>query len=105
MVNTVILIWGLIPLTIGFCYIFRPRRIAKAQAAFRKRAERMEKKLLKAHRATGLALVLMGLVMVLSWFHPVWIYNLFLVARVIAGLFFPQLFQGNVAQIIPTVWI
>jgi fatty acid desaturase len=106
MIDAMMLIWGLIPVTIGFGFIFRPRKMAKAQARFRKRIENFEKKLFKAHRATGLAILLLGVMMVLTWFHPVWIYNLFVVARVLAGLFFPQLFQpSHVAQIIPTVWI
>ena len=106
MINTIVLLWGLIPLTIGFSFIFRPKRMLSAQVSFRKRVERFEKRLFKAHRATGLAFVLLGLVLILTWFHPVWIYNMFLLARVVAGLFFPQFFRSHgVAQIVPTLWI
>lgn len=106
MIDAVMLVWGLIPVTIGFSFIFRPKKMAKSQARFRRRIENFEKKLFKAHRATGLAFLLLGVVMVLTWFHPVWIYNVFVVVRLLAGLFFPQLFEPTeVATIIPTVWI
>lgn len=107
MVNTLFLFWGLIPVALGLGFIFRPRKMVRAQAKFRKRMEQLEKKLLKTHRTTGLALVLSGLVLILSYFHPVWIYNVFVVARLIAGLLFPGHFATPVPEnaVIPTVWI
>lgn len=106
MIDTIFLFWGLIPLTIGFGLIFRPKAVSKAQVKFRKRIERMEKRFFKAHRETGLSFVLLGVVLILTYFHPVWIYNMFVVARLLAGLFFPHLFQTEgVAQVVRTVWI
>lgn len=108
MANTLFFFWGLIPLTLGFGFIFRPKAVLKAHRAFEKRRGRLEKRLFRAHRATGLAFVLLGLVMFLSWFHPVWIYNLFVMARILVALFFPTAFQPD-PSIIPTagqtVWI
>lgn len=105
MTNLFFLLWGLVPVTIGFGFIFRPRRMAKAQVRFRQRMERMEKRFFKANRATGLAFVLLGTIFLLTYFHPVWIYNMFVVARLLAGLFFPELFETTVVEVVPTTWI
>lgn len=105
MINTIFLVWGLIPVAMGIGFIFRPRRMLKAQTNFRKRMEKMEKKLFKAHRATGLGFVLVGLILLLTYFHPVWIYNMFLVARVVIGLLFPHLFEPTIVQTVPTVYL
>ena len=62
----------------------------------------------KSHRTKGLFLTLIGTVVLLSWFHPVWIFNLFLVTRIIAGGLFPQFFQPpftTASPIIPTVYL
>ena len=96
----------MIPLTLGVGFLVRPKKVLQAQTRFRKRMEKMEKRLFKAHRATGLAFILLGLIMLLSWFYPIWIFNLFAVARLLAGLFFPRLFQSNIIQTVTQItWI
>lgn len=105
MINTIFLFWGMLPVAVGLGFIFRPRKMVRMQTRFRKRMERMEKRFYKAHRATGLGLVLAGLVLLLTYFHPVWIYNMFLVARVVIGLFFPHLFEPTVVQAVRTVYL
>ncbi len=90
----------------GLGFIFRPKSVARLAKSYHSRAQRVQKKLIKANRATGLFFILIGQVLLLSWFHPVWIYNCFVVARVIAGVLFPSMFvPAQTAAVIPTVWI
>ena len=106
MVDTLFLMSGFVPLLIGLGLIFRPKKMMRVQAKFRKRMEKFEKQLYKAHRATGLGFLLLAVIILLNYFHPIWIFNLFLVTRLVAGLFFPQFFlQPTTTYIIPTVWI
>ena len=105
MINTLFLTWGLIPILTGLGLIFRPRTVSRLQTQFRKKMEKMEKRLLKAHRATGLAFLILGSVLILSWFHPIWIYNAFLVVRIALGAFFPELFQKTVIGVSATTYI
>jgi len=68
--------------------------------------ERLEKKLFKAHRATGLAFLFLGTLFLLTAFYPVWIFKVSLVIRVILGALFPQLFQAHrVVSAVPVAWI
>lgn len=104
MIDALFLAWGLVPLTIGFGFIFSPKMVLKAHKKFEKRRQAMTKKFFKAHRATGLAFVLLGVVMLLTWLHPVWIYNLFILARIVTTLVSGGALQHQ-ASVIPTVWI
>ncbi|MBI3540783.1 MAG: hypothetical protein HY073_01370 [Deltaproteobacteria bacterium] len=108
MINTIILIWGFIPMAVGLGFFFRPKKMVAAQTRFRKKAEKFEKRLYKAHRSTGLGFILVSLVFLLSAFHPVWIYNCFVVGRIITGVFFPSLFHPTMTLVkvtTPTVWL
>lgn len=106
MLNSFVLMIGFIPLLTGLGLIFRPKQVAKAQVKFRKRMEKFEKRFFKAHRSAGLGFILGSLVFLMSYFHPVWIFNSFLVVRLVSGLFFPQLYQHtNAVKIVPTMWI
>ena len=106
MINTLVLIWGLIPVTIGFGFVFRPKKMVRVQKNFRKRIESFEKKLFKAHRTSGLSFILAGTVLLMSYFYPVWIFNAFLVTRVVVGAFFPHLFETTIiAHTALTTWI
>lgn len=106
MTNLLCLTVGLIPLILGYHYIFKPRKMARVQTRFRKRIEKLEKRLIKAHRVTGLSYVLVGTVLLLTFFHPAWIYNGFLITRLALGFFFPNFFAplSNV-QPVATQWI
>lgn len=101
--------WGLLPLMLGIGFIFRPRLMMKLGNGYSKRLKRLQKKLFKAHRATGLFLFLVGFVILLTYFYPVWIYNFFLVTRVLYLMVFPVKgslpVQTEFSEIIPTYWI
>lgn len=105
MTDLIFLLWGLIPVALGIGLIYKPRQVLKAQASFRKRMERLEKRFFKAHQATGLFFILIGLVMILSWFHPVWIYNAIVMARILSGDIFVQPVDTIVVEMPPTLWI
>lgn len=106
MLNTFIFLWGLIPITLGMGFLFRPKKVARAQTRFRKRMEKMERRLFKAHRATGLAFILLGQILLLSWYYPVWIYHAFLLCRIVVGFLFPHLFPPQGIQAVAQVtWI
>ncbi len=106
MLNTLFLISGLFPLAIGTGFIFQPRRMRDYQTRFRKRLERLEKKTHRASRATGLSFLLTGTLMVAVYSNPNWIYRAFLAARIIAGVFFPHMFEPvRQASVTPTVFI
>lgn len=93
MIDTIFLLSSLFPLAIGVGYFFKPRKILKIQALFRKRLERFEKRLYKQRRKVGLCFTLLGFFIVYTYFHPVWIYDMFVVARYIVGLVFPEVFE------------
>ena len=60
----------------------------------------------KLHRTAGLALVLFGVIVLLTVFYPVWIFKMALVGRVLLGMAWPQLFQPSVVvSTVSTVWI
>lgn len=103
--DTVFLFWGLAPLLMGIGFIFRPNFMVRLEGAYSRRMKMIQGKFFKAHRATGLFFVLVGAVLLLSYFYPVWIYDCFLIARVIAGAVLPQLFEPAATQglqLIPT---
>lgn len=105
-VSALILTWGFLPVVLGFGFIFRPRLMAKLQRAYAKKAQKIQKKFLKAHRATGLFFINVGVLILLTAFYPVWIFNGFLLARIVVGFLFPSLFQATqTVAIVPTVWI
>lgn len=89
----------------GLGFVFRPRMMMWLNKAYLARVKRLEKRLFKAHRATGLLMINVGLVILLTYFYPVWIYNCFLITRVVAGVFFPSLFEPARSVVIPTYWI
>lgn len=106
MINALLLSWGILPLAMGFGFLFRPRLMMRLEKSYARQAQRFQKRFFKAHRATGLFLILVGFVMILSIVYPVWIFNGFLLARLIAGALFPQMFiPTQTAIVIPTVWI
>ncbi len=107
MINLICLLVGVGALIVGFGYIRKPRKMARVQAKVRKKIEKLEKKMIKSHRITGLSYVLAGTVFLLTVFHPVWIFNLFVVARLISGFLFPSFFvpASTVQVIVPTLWI
>ncbi len=94
MFNTIFLVSGLTPMVIGIGFLFRPRRMSRLQSRFRKRLERLERRLRRAHRVTGLAFLSVGFVMLLTYFYPVWVFNLFVVVRMVMGVFFPEMFEA-----------
>lgn len=93
MINTIFLLSSLIPLTIGLGYLFGPRKVLKIQTWFRKKQARFEKRLFKQHRMVGVGFTLIGLFVVYTYFQPVWIYDMFVVARYVVGLIFPEVFE------------
>lgn len=105
MANFIFLLWGLIPVGVGVGFLMRPRRMVRAQSQFRKKMEKLEKKLYRSHRVTGLCFLLLGTVFLASYFYPVWIFKMFLVGRIILGALFPELFRSQAVAIVPTVWI
>ncbi len=106
MTQALFFVWTLIPFSIGLGFLMRPKTMLKLQKKFRKRAESFEKRLFKAHRTTGLAFILVGLVFFLSAFYPVWIFNAFVVARLVTGFLFPHLFDPTIIRTVSTtVWI
>ena len=93
---------------LGLGFLFRPRLMARWHRAYSSRVLKIQKRFIKAHRATGLFFVNVGLVMLLSYFYPVWIYHSFLFARIVVGTLFPSMFaptQTVTLPFIPTVWI
>lgn len=106
MINTIFLMSSLIPLAIGAAFFFRPRKVLKIQAKFRKRLEKAEKRLHKEHRKVGLCFGVMGAFIIYTYFQPIWIYSAFYVARVMMGLFFPEMFEPvQQVEALPTVFI
>ena len=93
---------------LGFGFLFRPRQMARLHRAYAARIRRLQGRFVKAHRATGLLFLNASAVILLTWFYPVWIFNCFLIARVVAGAVFPSHFAPlhNVTlPIVPTYWI
>lgn len=101
--------WGLLPLMLGIGFIFRPRLMIKLEKGYSKRSKKLQKKLFKANRATGLFLFLIGFVVLLTYFYPIWIYNFFLITRILYLMVFPE--RGSLpvrtefSEIVPTHWI
>ena len=93
MISTFFLVMALIPMTAGLGYILAPRKMKKMQAWFRKRLEKVETRFYKSHRTVGLGFMALGSVMLFTYFQPVWIYNMFIAARIVMGVFFPEAFQ------------
>lgn len=93
MFNTIFLFGGIFPLVTGVAYLFKPRKMLKIQTWLRKRQERLEKRLYKRHRVVGVCLTLLGLFVVCTCFQPVWIYDMFMIARYFVELMFPQVFE------------
>ena len=91
MINTVFFIVALTPIVVGLGFLLKPRKMKKLQAWFRKRMEKFEVLLFKSHKKVGVAFVLMGMVMVYTYFQPIWVYNMFVAARVVMGVFFPEM--------------
>jgi uncharacterized protein YjeT (DUF2065 family) len=93
MISTLFLAMALTPMVIGLGYILKPRMMKRAQAWFRKRLEKVEARFYKSHRAVGLGFMALGSLMLFTYFQPVWVYNLFVAARIVMGIFFPETFQ------------
>ena len=93
MINTIFLFSGLFPLALGLGYFFKPSKILKMQTWFRKRLEKFEKRLCKRHRKVGVCFTLIGLFVIYTYFQPVWIYDMFVIARYVMGVIFPQAFE------------
>lgn len=106
MADLFLLTWGLTPLLLGIGFIFRPRLMASLEKVYATRARSVQKRLFKAHRATGLFLVLTGMILLLSFFDPAWFYRFCYMAGYMAGMMFPGLFvSGPTPPSIPTYWI
>lgn len=108
MLNFLFLIWGLVPVGVGVGFLVRPRKMVQAQTRFRKKMEKLEKKLYKSHRSTGLFFVLLGVIFLVVALCPDWVSNAFVALRIFLGLVAPQLFQHTVETAIsikPTYWI
>ena len=91
MINTLFFIMALSPMIAGLGFILKPRKMKKMQSWFRKKMERFETVLFKAHKKVGVAFVLLGMVMVYTYFQPIWVYNMFVAAQVVMGVFFPDM--------------
>ncbi|MBI4196295.1 MAG: hypothetical protein HY539_00575 [Deltaproteobacteria bacterium] len=97
---------GFFPVLLGIGFIFKPKLMVRMEKAYTRQTQKLQRRLFKAHRATGLFFVLIGTVLTLSLFHPIWIYHCFLITRVIAGMIFPSLFETtNAASVVQTHWI
>jgi hypothetical protein len=106
MIHTLFLGLALAPMVIGLGYILKPRMMKKVQAWFRKRMEKVEVRFYKSHRAVGLGFMAMGSLMLFTYFQPIWVYNLFVAARIVMGVFFPEAFQDfQPVEAIPMVCI
>ncbi len=106
MISTLFLVLALIPMSAGLGYILTPRKMKKMQAWFRKKLEKVEARFYKAHRKVGLGFLALGSLMLFTYFQPIWIYNLFVAARIVMGVFFPEAFQDfQPVEAIPMVCI
>jgi hypothetical protein len=94
MINTLFFVFAIFPIAVGMGFILKPRKMKRIQAWFRKRMERFENSLFKAHKKVGLVFVLMGMLMVYTYFQPVWVYNMFVAARLVMGVLFPDMMQN-----------
>jgi len=105
MINTIFLLSSLVPFAVGMGYILKPKKMKKLQAWFRKKIEKFETHVYKRHRVVGLGFVAMGLMMVYTYFQPIWVYNMFVISRVVMGVFFPEMFQVQQVDVTPMVCI
>lgn len=106
MTDLILLTWGLTPLLLGVGFIFTPGLMARLEKAYARQAQRAQKRLFKAHRATGLFLVLAGMILLLSFFDSAWFYRFCYMAGYMAGMMFPGLFvSGPPPPSVPTFWI
>lgn len=53
----------------------------------------------RSHRTASLAFTLLGVVVLLTAFYPVWIFKMALVVRVLLGMAFPHLFQYTIQTV------
>lgn len=95
MINTLFFIVALTPIFIGLGFILKPKKMKKMQAWLRKKVEKVENRLLKSHKKVGFAFVFLGMVMVYTYFQPIWVYNMFIAARVVMGVFFPTMMPAD----------
>lgn len=93
MINTIFFLFALFPVVLGLGFILKPRKIKRIQAWFRKKMERCEMRLFKAHKRVGALFMLFGFLMVYTYFQPIWIYNMFVIGRIVMGVLFPDAFQ------------
>lgn len=106
MISTLFLVMALIPMSLGLGFILAPRKMKKTQAWFRKRLEKVEVRFYKAHRKVGLGFLGLGCLMLFTYFQPIWIYNMFVAARIVMGVLFPETFQEfQQVQAVPMVCI
>ena len=107
MIKIFCLIVGLVPIIFGYYYLFKPRKMARLQTKFRKRLEKAEKRLIRAHRVTGLAYVLAGTLIIMFFVHPLFFYNIGFVYGFLSQYIFPGwLTMSSAAKsIVPTVWL
>jgi uncharacterized protein YjeT (DUF2065 family) len=95
MFNTLFFVVAISPIVVGLGYILKPKKMKKVQAWFRKKAEKFENRLLKSHKKVGFAFVALGMVMVYTYFQPIWVYNMVVAARVVIGVFFPEMMPAD----------
>jgi len=93
-------------MSLGLGYVLAPRKMKKTQAWFRKKLEKIEVRCYKSHRTVGLGFLALGSVMIFTYFQPVWIYNMFVAARMVMGVFFPETFnEFQQVEAVPMVCI
>lgn len=94
LLNSLVLISGMIPLGFGIRFILAPKKIVQKAT-----------EVVKSRRTAGLSLVLFGVILVVSTLQPVLVSKTFFVVHVATHLFLPQLFPSDIPQIVQTVWI
>lgn len=105
MINSIFLITALIPFFVGIGYLFKPKTMKKVQGWFRKKIDKLDRYAYKRHRFVGFMFTAVGLMMIYTYFQPVWIYNVFVVARVVMSVLFPDVFQIQQVDATPMVCI
>lgn len=106
MVSAFLCAWGIIPIWIGFRFYFTPQKVKRAQVRFRRRIERLERRLYRAHRATGLVFMMIGTLVLVAYFQPVTVYYFFYYSHQLLTALFPQWMQPTqvVQQVSQTLW-